>query len=528
MIRKSTLRLLVPATALAFNLSSTMYGATTPSLSVNATAERHAISPYVYGIANGVEASFADEIKLPNTRWGGDGASRYNWEQDSSNSGEDWYFMGGSGTGNPKPGASVDEMINTYKAAGTRSLVTIPIVPYVNKTSEWNCSYPTKVYGAQNSTNPYVHPNGETCGSGYTTKNVAIKDKDVSANNIKNSTNLQKGWVEHLVAEHGTTAKGGVGFYQLDNEPSGWDVTHRDIVPTAANYNTIISLGQKYAEAIKQVDPSALVMGPSDFTLGGWVGDTSQQNGLMAGEYYLQKMAAFDKSQGKRHLDYFDEHYYPVFTNATNQLASTRTLWDPSYNGGTWVEQYVFGQGMQLIPRFHSWINKYYPGTKLSFSEYSIDSGHKLVTDALAEADVLGIFGRQSVDFADMWVTPAPTDPIAYAFRLYRNYDGKGSQFGQTSVESNSSNQAQLSIYGSQRTSDGALTLVVINKTTEAIDTKLSIENFKGNSSAAIYRYSKTNLKEIQTLGSVSLKSNVLNYTYPAYSATVIVVDKAK
>ena len=331
MIRKRTIRSLVPVTAIAFNLASTMYGATTPSLSVNATAERHAISPYIYGIANGLDATFAEEIKLPNTRWGGDAASRYNWEQDSSNSGGDWYFTGGSGTSNPKAGASVDEMINTYKAAGTKSLVTIPIIPYVNKTSEYNCSYPTNRYGAQSGTNPYIHPSGENCGTGYTTKNVAIKDTDISANNIANSTSLQKSWVEHLVAEHGTTAKGGVGFYQLDNEPGGWDNTHRDIVPTAATYNTIISLGEQYATAIKQADPSALVMGPSDFTLGGWVGTTSQQGGLLAGEYYLQKLAAYDKAQGKRHLDYFDEHYYPVFTNPTNQLASTRTLWDPTY-----------------------------------------------------------------------------------------------------------------------------------------------------------------------------------------------------
>ena len=109
MIRKRTIRSLVPVTAIAFNLASTMYGATTPSLSVNATAERHAISPYIYGIANGLDATFAEEIKLPNTRWGGDAASRYNWEQDSSNSGGDWYFTGGSGTSNPKAGASVDE-----------------------------------------------------------------------------------------------------------------------------------------------------------------------------------------------------------------------------------------------------------------------------------------------------------------------------------------------------------------------------------------------------------------------------------
>ena len=58
------------------------------------------------------------------------------------------------------------------------------------------------------------------------------------------------------------------------------------------------------------------------------------------------------------------------------------------------MEKYYFDGPMQLIPRFQQWIGQYYPGTKLSFSEYSIDSGNKLVTDALAEADVLGIFGR--------------------------------------------------------------------------------------------------------------------------------------
>ena len=39
-----------------------------------------------------------------------------------------------------------------------------------------------------------------------------------------------------------------------------------------------------------------------------------------------------------RLLDYFDEHYYFNFSDAASQLASTRTLWDATYNGGTWVE----------------------------------------------------------------------------------------------------------------------------------------------------------------------------------------------
>ncbi len=499
-----------------------------PVLSVDAAANRHPINPNIYGIASyGLDATFAKEIKVPNVRWGGDGTSRYNWEVDSSNSGFDWYFMGGSGVSDPVPGASVDLMINTYKPANAGALITIPIIPYVNKSSASTCSFPTSVYGAQQSTNPYVHPNGEDCGNSISSSGAQLKDTDILANNLPNSTALQQGWLQHLVATFGTAAHGGVPFYQLDNEPGGWGNTHRDIEPDGAPYTTIVSLGQQYAAVVKQVDPAATVLGPSDFTLGGWIGTPSQQNNLYAGQYYLQQMAAYNKAKGKRILDYFDEHYYPQFTDATSQLASTRTFWDPTYNGGTWVEQSYFKGPMQLIPRFWQWIAQYYPGTGLAFSEYSIDSGKKLITDALAEADVLGIFGWQQVDLANMWTPPAPTDPIAYAFRLYRNYDGHGSQFGQTSVLASSRKPAELSIYGAIRSSDGALTLVVLNKTTSAIKTALSLDNFSGARSAAIYSYSNANLTQITSQGNVPVVSNSLTYSYPAYSATMIVVASA-
>ncbi len=501
---------------------------TPPTLSVNATSARHAISPYIYGIANGVDSTFAEEIKLPNVRWGGDEATRYNWETDSSNPGNDWFFTGGNGETSPVAGGQVDAMVKTYEPAGTKDMVTIPIIPWINKTSAFNCSYPTSVYGAQQATNPVIKPNGLTCGNGISTGGTVLKDKNIPYNNLANTAALQKAWVEHLVAGFGTAAKGGVLFYQLDNEPGGWSNTHRDVEPTNPTYPAIVALGEEYAAAIKSADATAKVLGPSDFPLGGWIGTPSQQNGLFAAQYYLQQMAAYGKAHNTRLLDYFDEHYYPQFTDPTTQLASTRSLWDPTFNTGSWVEQWYFDGPMELIPRFHSWINTYYPGTKLAISEYSIDSGHKQVTDALAEADLLGIYGWQSVDFANMWVTPAPTDPIAYAFRLYRNYDGKGSEFGDTSVSATSTNQAALSIYGAQRTADGALTMVVINKTTAAIDSKLTISNFKGNTSASLFSYSNANLKAIKTLGNVSLQANVLTYTYPAYSATVVVLAEAK
>jgi len=502
---------------------------TTPVLTVDAAGNPHPINPDVYGIANyGLDAGFAKEIQVPNIRWGGDGTTRYNWQVDSSNAGFDWYFMGGNGEATATPSASADLMINTYKtASNAHTLLTIPIIPYVNKSAAWTCSFPVSVYGAQQSTNPYVHPNGDNCGNSITTGGVQLLDNNIYANHIDNTVALQQGWVQHLLSTFGTAANGGVPYYQLDNEPGGWSNTHRDVEPTQPDYNTIISLGQQYAAMIKQTDPSAKVFGPVDFTLGGWIGTPSQQNNLYAGQYYLQQMAAYDQTNHQRILDYFDEHYYGGGSTDAAELASTRALWDSTFNSGSWVEQYYFDGPMMLLPRFQNWIQTYYPGTKLSISEYSFSSGTNPLVDALTEADVLGIYGRQSLDFANLWTVPQPTDPVAYSFRLYRNYDGAGGQFGDTSVNSTSTDQGQLSVYGALRSSNGALTVIAINKTTSAIQTSLALANFTSNATAAMYTYSNANLAQIVAGTPVAVVSNSLNYNFPAYSATVFVFTPA-
>jgi hypothetical protein len=495
-----------------------------PTLTVDANASRHAISPNIYGIANyGLDATFAREIQVGNIRWGGDATTRYNWQVDSSNAGFDWYFVGGNGEATPVPGAGPDLMVNTYKPAN--ALITIPIIPYVNKTAAWNCSFPVSVYGAQQSTDPYLHPNGDSCGNSLTPSGTQLTDNNIYANHIANTTGLQQQWVQHLVSTFGTAAKGGVKFYQLDNEPDGWGNTHRDVMPNGTTYPNILQLGQQYAATIKQVDSTAMVLGPSDFTLGGWIGNTSQQGGLFAGQYYLQQMAAYDKANGQRILDYFDEHYYFNTSTPAAQLASTRTLWDPTYNGGTWVEQYDFNGPMQLIPRFRNWISTYYPGTLLSLSEYSIDSGQKSIVDAIAEMDVLGIFGREPLDFANMWSPPGPQDPIAYAFRMFRNYDGNGSQFGDTSVSAASSDQGSLSIYAAQRSSDNAVTILVINKTTGTLASAIAIANVSLPATAQVYTYSGTSLTTIAHAPDAAITGGSVSYSFPAYSATLFVVQ---
>jgi hypothetical protein len=519
-------------------LSNRAVAQTTLDLSVTISGSgAHPISPDIYGMVGfSLDPTFAKEIALPNFRWGGDGTTRYNWRVDSSNSGKDWYYIGGSGVATPTPSGQVDTMIDTFLPAGSKALITIPVIPYINSSSQWNCSYRESVYGAQESYDPYltVNPDDDKCGNGVNLSGDQISDTNIYYNHINNSTAIQKAWVQYLVKKHGTGENAPIHYFQLDNEPGGWGNTHVDVMPNGATYRTIVELSEQYATAIKQADPGAEVFGPSDFTLGGWIGTPSLQNNLYAGQYYLQQFSGYDKLHNSRSLDFFDEHYYGNGGSDPAEIQTTRALWDPTYNSGTWVEQYVFDGPMQLIPRFQSWIAKYYPETKLSFSEYSLTNGGTTIYDALTEADALGIFGREGVGLANLWTIPAPTDPVAYSYRLFRNYDGKGSQYGDQWADSVSSDQNQLSIYGALRTSDSTLTLVIINKTGNSITGNLTLNGIDPASNLApAYLYSSANLKAIVPQKAIVLtlkSSTVTSFTsqFAAYSATVVAIPQKR
>jgi Glycoside hydrolase family 44 len=316
-------------------------------------------------------------------------------------------------------------------------------------------------------------------------------------------------------------------------------------------------------------------------------------------QFYLTTLKKYEAEHGRRLLDYFDVHYYPnnpdgsfqlgqvpaadglvfpasdatasdgyysISLNAYNDigteaaaLRTTRALWDPTYINEDYTGLYfptTYGNPM-LIRRLRSWVDQYYPGTKISISEYNWGggTGRTDIVGVLAQADVLGIFGREGLDLATMWGPPAATDSIASAFKVYLNYDGKGSRFGDVSVESKSVEQGTgkdgeyvLSIYGAKRSSDDALTLMVINKSitmttypyatsgAENLRSTLTIQNFTPEShSAQVYQVLSTNattvsqqipatLTEVAPAHQDALPTYTLTYTFPANSITLLVV----
>ena len=442
------------------------------------------------------------------------------------------------GNDHPTPSGGPDALMSTQKSYGGTVLLTVPIIDYVNKATATDCTFPVSLFGAQQKTNPYAHPtvDGKQTDAGNGRKPdgtpITLTREQILRVHVPNTPALQKGWVEHLVTKFGTAAKGGVPVYEMDNEPDGWSNTHRDIHPGPLGHQELVGKTQTFAAAVKAADPTAAVLGPGGFLLHyqneGAPGDGKKEHdGLGQASYYLQQMAAYEKKNGKRVLDYFDEHYYPLAqegqTDAT-VLEATRSLWDSTYVEKDWYGKY--NGAVNLIPSFHQWVDKYYPGTKVSISEYGYGDMKTLV-GALAEADVLGIFGRERLDLACFFGSPKATEPGANAFRIYRNYDGKGGQYGNMWVRSVSTDQGQLAIYGAERTADHALTLVIINKSETDLTSTLSLKGFKAAASAQVYRFSSADAKAMVRQPDQAVQAGGFTAAYPARSASIIILSPA-
>lgn len=514
-----------------------------PSLAIDVGTDRHPISPDIYGMndysMNAADVTLLKELRLTVHRWGGNHTTRYNWKINSSNAGDDWYFTGGpgsNGTADPRSGAPsyVDQLIDKDRINKTKSVITVPMIGYVSKNRDALCGFSVAKYGRQQATNPYE----PDCGNGKKPDGTTITGNDPLDTSLVINQTFVQDWIKHLTQRYGTAAQGGVTFYELDNEPSGWKNTHRDLYPQALSYDELRDRTYQYAPAIKATDPSAKTLGPSDF---GWAvyvnsevsGDREAHGGVWFAEWYLQQMKAYEQQHGVRILDYFDEHYYPAQTGVANapagdtntqalRLRSTRSLWDPTYKDeGTWIGRYY--PPLQLIPRFHRWVNKHYPGTKVAITEYNW-GGLESINGALAQADVLGIFGREQLDLATLWGPPTPTQPGAYAFRMYRNYDDQGSAYGDTWVRSTSSDQGRLAIYGAQRSRDGAVTLMIINKTGKDLTSGLALKKFNPAAQAQVYTYSAANLSAVVRQPDQAVSATGFSAMYPANSITLVVI----
>ncbi len=557
-----------------------------PSLAVDAASITHAINPYIYGMnAFQLSSSAAAIANISINRWGGDATSRYNYKLDVSNAASDWYFENGKGSTGLQDTGEFNQLVQSNQAINAKTIGTVPVNGWVAKDGT-SCSFPVATYPNQVAVDPYggkcgngLYPQGVnscTNSSGCNITGVAATDTSTAVDST-----WTQAWVSYLVGKFGTAANGGVAVYDLDNEPTWWDAVHRDVHPVAFTYDEVTNNGIAHAAAIKAADPTAEVSGPvidfwwayfyskkdieSGWGSGGpcyapWSNpvDRNAHGGVPLIEYYLQQFAAYEKAHGTRLLDYVDLHTYFVADNLafstggdtqTQQirLNSTRVFWDPTYTDPNYPQpNYKTDtnftsscttplQAPQVIPMMKKWVASDYPGTRLAITEYNW-GGQEHINGALAQADILGIFGREGLDIGTLWGAPDPVKqlPGLMAYAVFRNYDGAKSTFGDQAITSTSSDQGKLSVYGALRTKDNTLTLVIINKTYGDFTTTLSLANFKPNGPAQAFLYSSANLNAIVAQPNITLTAptgsgttSTLATTFPAQSITILIVPKA-
>jgi hypothetical protein len=414
---------------------------------VQCRAPGRPINPMIYGVGGGDREDTQFALGIGAKRWGGNPSTRYNWEHGHAwNQGADYFFQ--NVDYNKDPSFSYDNELQGMLAHGVPMALTVPTIGWVAKDTT-SYSFPVSVFGPQEK----VAAENADMGNGKTREGLAIPPGPPTRTSVAATPEFIGRWLS-TIREKDQKRGRSVKMVILDNEPTLWHSTHRDIHPNPLTYNELLERTLAYGTAVRRAYPEVLIAGPAEW---GWTGyfysaldaaagvarapDRRAHGNVPLLPWWLHSVRAYEKKAKIKLLDILDVHYYPQGSNvgvdssgATDRLTNalriraTRSLWDPTYVDESWIDDRV-----ELIPRMRRWVNENAPGLGISLGEYSFGAaGHQ--SGGLAQAEALGRFGTEGLTAAFYWFLPPKESPAYWAFRAYRNFDGKGGRFLDLSV----------------------------------------------------------------------------------------------
>jgi Glycoside hydrolase family 44 len=342
-------------------------------------------------------------------------------------------------------------------------------------------------------------------------------------------------------------------FVSLDNEPELWNSTHLEVQGhTAVTSDNYIAKTISLSKALKDQFPNLLIFGPVHYGFQGiynWQGELSATptGANWFPDKYLQALKTASAAYGKPLVDVYDFHWYveeydangtrilnltgTTLTDAQVQLIvqSPRNLWDPTFNDGNnsnpWIYQELGNTPINILGRLQAKINAEFPGMKIAITEYE-NGGWNHIAGTIAQADNLGVFGSQGVFAANFW---PPNGTYSYAlagFRAFRGFDGASANFGDTSLQSTSSNVSDVVVYASSdSTVPNRVVFVAINRSSSAKVTAINGVSLSGT--AHLYQMTAASAQgqnPVQPVpaGQMSVTGSSLTLTLPALSVTTI------
>ena len=475
--------------AVALGWAGMAWGQAVAHFAIDATRDVHPISRLIYGVNLPIGDAWSGATF---ERFGGNRVTAYNWVTNASNAGNDWKFVSDDFFGGSEPGAPVAAVLKNAFEHDAGALITVPINGYVAGDENG----PVDIHDPNRFATRFKREEAVK-GSAFELRpdpkaSVVYQDEFVN-------------WVKRKYP-YGQTDVNRPIYFELDNEADIWAETHAEVHPDKVTYAELVAKTIAYAKAIKRVEPGAMVYGPVNYGWGGILNlQSAPDNGGRDFEaFYLQQMARASAAAGKRLLDVLDIHWYPEVTidgvritkpDATPAVAAARvqaprSLWDANYLETSWITHDSIHEPIRLIPRLEETIAKNFPGTKLSISEYNYGGGAD-ISGAIAEADVLGIFGKYGVFSANEWPNGDREPAIAAGFEMFRNFDQKGGAFGDTSVWAETDDAGNTSVYGSVDSKNpGRMVIVGLNKADHPVMAELTFGDGKWSGVGEVYRLS--------------------------------------
>jgi fibronectin type 3 domain-containing protein len=538
--------------AVGESANSTQASATPANTPVDVTvtinpANAKPISPYIYGL----NFYFGETDPPPMATLDRDGGNRwtaYNWEINASNAGSDYLYENDNYlSSSTVPAEAVRGFIAQDQGANVASLVTVQMQGLV----------------AGDESGPVSVANPPDLSR---FKTVVDKKSTVSAVpfTVTPPTTDANVYMDEFVWALNQKLPGIFGanpaqptFLDLDNEPELWNSTHLEVQgPNPVTSDNYIAKTIALTQAIKDEFPNTIIFGPVHYGFQGiynWQGElaATPSGANWFPDKYLQAIKTASTTYGKPLVDVYDFHWYAedydangtrildltstTLTDAQIQLIvqSPRNLWDPTYtdadNSNPWIYQELGNTPINILGRLQSKINAENPGMKISVSEYE-SGGQNHIAGTIAQADNLGIFGAQGVFAASFW---PPNGTYSYSlagFRAFRGFDGASATFGDTSLQSTSSNVQNVVVYASSdSTTPGRVVFVAINRSTTSQVTAITGQPLSGT--AHLYQMTATSAQTQSTggtpvqpisAGTMPAAGTTLTITLPALSVTTI------
>ena len=509
------------------------------TVTVNATANKKAVSPNIYGRNEGFDKTtqFLKDAGLRFARvGGGNNMSAYNWRQKLTVH-PDWF--------NNVYGADWDVYAKKINDNFPNMQAMFAFQLLGRAASDGTHNFPDYTY-------MQAHPGWNGWGQNLAGGGIPDTTKGSSTALVDGNIDLfSKPWpadssVAILTHWFGANGKGfskdKFRYWSMDNEPDVWNGTHSWAMPTLLSASAFMDRFIELAKKAKAIEPGIKICGPvttSEYQWYKWADESIRINGKYYCwlEYFIKRCADEEKASGVRVLDVVDLHNYPYAKNGdidalqlhrmyydtnyiypgANGLFKINGGWDPSLN-----KEYIF-------KRIYDWLTTHYgpnSGITCGVSEWSPASSESNPSvTSVVYASHLGTFANNGVDLFTPWTWMNGMWETIHLFSRY----AKG-----YSVSSTSTMENTVSAYTTVSEAVDTMTVMIVNRDmSSAHNVTVNLNGF----SASDGNYSTLQLSSLPTTetfishtnnalkhNSVTVNSNAFTITVPALSTTAVLL----